>query len=192
MRFPDRSPPAVYGHAPPLTICARSGRGEYKTELPRSITRYVLARRPGRRAASERMLSSACSATGPVPRTVSRAGPLGYDPREGAEGRRSGRDRSASRKTPRRAPTMSTSRAHGLCRPAPVARPRGAAAGADEADLILQHGKVVTVDRDFSVRRPWPSRATACSASGPTRRSSRPAGRARQSSISAARRSCRA
>ena len=28
----------------------------------------------------------------------------------------------------------------------------GAAAGADEADLILHHGKVVTVDRDFSVR----------------------------------------
>src|SRR5205085_9184550 len=29
----------------------------------------------------------------------------------------------------------------------------GAAAGADEADLILHHGKVVTVDRDFSVRQ---------------------------------------
>jgi predicted amidohydrolase YtcJ len=29
----------------------------------------------------------------------------------------------------------------------------GAVAGADEADLILHHGKVVTVDRDFSVRQ---------------------------------------
>jgi len=29
----------------------------------------------------------------------------------------------------------------------------GAAAGADEADLILHHGKVVTVDRDFSIRQ---------------------------------------
>jgi predicted amidohydrolase YtcJ len=29
----------------------------------------------------------------------------------------------------------------------------GAAAGADEADLILRHGKVVTVDREFSVRQ---------------------------------------
>src|SRR3954454_4663860 len=29
----------------------------------------------------------------------------------------------------------------------------GAAVGADEADLILYHGKVVTVDRDFSVRQ---------------------------------------
>src|SRR4029077_13561358 len=29
----------------------------------------------------------------------------------------------------------------------------GAAAGADEGDLILHHGKVVTVDRDFSVRQ---------------------------------------
>jgi predicted amidohydrolase YtcJ len=29
----------------------------------------------------------------------------------------------------------------------------GATAGADEADLILHHGKVVTVDRDFSVRQ---------------------------------------
>jgi predicted amidohydrolase YtcJ len=29
----------------------------------------------------------------------------------------------------------------------------GAAVGADEADLILQHGKVVLVDRDFSVRQ---------------------------------------
>ncbi len=29
----------------------------------------------------------------------------------------------------------------------------GAARGADEADLILHHGKVVTVDRDFSVRQ---------------------------------------
>ena len=29
----------------------------------------------------------------------------------------------------------------------------GAAAGADEADLILHHGKVVTVDREFSIRQ---------------------------------------
>ena len=29
----------------------------------------------------------------------------------------------------------------------------GAAEGADEADLILHHGKVVTVDRDFSIRQ---------------------------------------
>ena len=29
----------------------------------------------------------------------------------------------------------------------------GAAAGADEADLILHHGKVVTVDRDFTIRQ---------------------------------------
>ena len=29
----------------------------------------------------------------------------------------------------------------------------GAAVGADEADLILHHGKVVTVDRDFSIRQ---------------------------------------
>src|SRR4051794_35568655 len=29
----------------------------------------------------------------------------------------------------------------------------GAAGAADEADLILHHGKVVTVDRDFSVRQ---------------------------------------
>ena len=35
------------------------------------------------------------------------------------------------------------------CRSASAARPRGA----DEADLILHHGKVVTVDRDFSVRQ---------------------------------------
>ena len=90
----------------------------------------------------------------PGPRTVLLAGPLGYDPHGGAEGRRSDRGRSASRKTPRRVPTMSTSRATsgcagvllslGLC---------GAAAGAEEADLILHHGKVVTVDRDFSIRQ---------------------------------------
>ena len=51
-------------------------------------------------------------------------------------------------------PTMTTPRtpswlaplflALGLC---------GAAPGADEADLILHHGKVVTVDRDFSIRQ---------------------------------------
>ena len=35
------------------------------------------------------------------------------------------------------------------CRSASAGRP----AGADEADLILHHGKVVTVDRDFSVRQ---------------------------------------
>ncbi len=29
----------------------------------------------------------------------------------------------------------------------------GAAAGADEADLILHHGKIVTVDREFSIRQ---------------------------------------
>src|SRR3954451_1895284 len=29
----------------------------------------------------------------------------------------------------------------------------GAATGADEADLILHHGKIVTVDREFSVRQ---------------------------------------
>src|SRR5437667_8784965 len=29
----------------------------------------------------------------------------------------------------------------------------GGAVGADEADLILHHGKVVTADRDFSIRQ---------------------------------------
>jgi predicted amidohydrolase YtcJ len=29
----------------------------------------------------------------------------------------------------------------------------GAAVGADEADLILHHGKIATVDRDFSIRQ---------------------------------------
>src|SRR3982750_832202 len=73
---------------------------------------------------------------------------------EVAAGRWTGRDRSVSRKTSHRVPTMAMPRASsrlaglllslGLC---------GAAAWADEADLILHHGKIVTVDRDFSVRQ---------------------------------------
>ena len=35
------------------------------------------------------------------------------------------------------------------------------ATAAADADLILHHGKIVTVDRDFSIRQAWPSRETA-------------------------------
>jgi predicted amidohydrolase YtcJ len=49
---------------------------------------------------------------------------------------------------------MSTSRATWSCAGVLLSLSLGGAArGADEADLILQHGKVVTVDRDFSVRQ---------------------------------------
>ena len=49
---------------------------------------------------------------------------------------------------------MSTSRAAWCCAGLLLSLGLGgAAAGADEADLILHHGKVVTVDRDFSVRQ---------------------------------------
>src|SRR5262249_6354833 len=81
------------------------------------------------------------------------AGLLGYDPVKVPEGGGRAGPRSASRRTSRRVPTMTMPHASswlasllltlGLC---------GAAAGADEADLILHHGEVVTVDRDFSVR----------------------------------------
>ena len=47
----------------------------------------------------------------------------------------------------------------------------GAAVGADEADLILHHGKVVTVDRDFSIRQALAVKGgPPARASGPTRR----------------------
>ena len=115
---------------------------------------YVLARRPGRRARPNGCYQAPAPRLRPGPRTVLLAGPLGYDPHGGAEGRRSDRGRSASRKTPRRAPTMSTSRATWSCAGVLLSLGLGGAAvGADEADLILHHGKVVTVDRDFSIRQ---------------------------------------
>ena len=49
-----------------------------------------------------------------------------------------------------------------------------AASAADEADLILHNGKVVTVDRDFSIGQALAVKGDACSASARTRRCSRP------------------
>jgi hypothetical protein len=111
---------------------------------------HVLTCRPGRRAGPNGCYRAPAPRLRPGPRTVLLAGPLGYDPHGGAEGRRSDRGRSASPKTPRRAPIMSTSRAIWSCA---GVLPSLGPGGADEADLILLHGKVVTVDRDFSVRQ---------------------------------------
>ncbi len=61
---------------------------------------------------------------------------------------------------------------------------------AQDADLILHHGRIVTVDRASRLVRRWLSRMAGSSESALTTRCSRHAGRVRRSSISAARWSC--
>src|SRR5262249_2698421 len=78
----------------------------------------------------------------------------GYNPAERAGGRWSGRHRSPSRKTSRRVPSMATPRAPSwLANLLLSLGPCGAAAAADEADLILHPGKGVTGDPACSSRQ---------------------------------------